>query len=245
MRLNKQFIKELRKMTLSCLICLIMTNIRCFQYQELWWWEYFVSMIQFLTHKQLGMYWCLLKLKQWAISSHSADKIFLVLDHLCTMILHLQWIPLWNKITFWKKDSHHLRVKNAITLHQFVFCVTDNNILVIVPLHLFALCLIHVIAGLVLLYSGSSCWLIRVSHADCPVPTATGIFREIKSSWLISELNSFMLVYLMYMIWCSHAKDLKLSSRFMYWNTSSVPVGFGYGTHCGLVSLCGDRKLGQ
>ena len=44
-----------------------------------------------------------LVLKHQAISSHSADKIFILLDHFHIIILHLLLKTLENEITFWKK----------------------------------------------------------------------------------------------------------------------------------------------
>ena len=63
------------------------------------------------TLKQLEMHGCILStlatdalvLKHQAISIHSADKIFIVLDHFHAKILHLQWTRLENKITFFQK----------------------------------------------------------------------------------------------------------------------------------------------
>ena len=55
-----------------------------------------------------------LVLKHQAISIHSANQTFNVLDQFHIRILHSWWTTLENKITFWKKWPSRLRVKEFI-----------------------------------------------------------------------------------------------------------------------------------
>ena len=63
------------------------------------------------THNQLDTHWYVLSTlatdvlvqKHQAISIHSADKIFIVLDKFRTERLHLYGRALENMITFWKR----------------------------------------------------------------------------------------------------------------------------------------------
>ena len=75
-----------------------------------------------LCHKELVTHGCIfstvatdgLVLPHQAISTHSADSMFIILDQCHTKILHLQWPTQANRIKFWNKISRCFRVKIII-----------------------------------------------------------------------------------------------------------------------------------
>ena len=82
--------------------------------------------LQALTHKQLKTHWCVLStvatdtlvLRHQAISIHSADQVFIVLDQLHTKILHFLWKTFEKWITSFKKCIICFRVKSSQWITQ-------------------------------------------------------------------------------------------------------------------------------
>ena len=112
-------------------------NLQCYPWWQSWHhddlWGSVTSYC--LTHKQLEIHRCILStvatdalvLKHLAISIHSADWIFIVMDQFLTKMLHLEWARGMEIKLFWKKNKANLRDLIAATCLVILLKLGSNH----------------------------------------------------------------------------------------------------------------------